>query len=415
MDNNQTNYPIPYLPTSSFRRIVWPLAIAEMLVWAAIYYSFPALLLAWEQDLGWSKTELSGALTISLVVSAFFAPVVGRIIDRGYGTRIFTGSALLGAGCLVVLSQVTAIWQFYAVWIVMGGAMAGALYEACFAVLTRTMGTRSKQAITTVTLIAGFAGTLSFPGNYILVNWIGWRGGVLVLAAIVAFIAVPLIWLGCRTAATWGVPHQASTSPSTRKTLSITRQPTFWLLAVGFATIALNHGVLLTHLLPLLNERGIPSGMAVLAASMIGPMQVIGRLMMLAVENRLSSLTIFVACYLAMGFASLLLLGSTIWPMLVISFVLFQGAGYGVTSILRPVITADMLGYKNFGLIAGLLAVPFQGAAAAAPTVAALIWGAGGYDLVIWFAIGAAVLGLISLLTAATVSTRVQSDASVTH
>jgi hypothetical protein len=99
-----------------------------------------------------------------------------------------------------------------------------------------------------------------------------------------------------------------------------------------------------------------------------------------------------VACFIALGFASLSLLGAIALPLFVISFVLFQGAGYGVTSILRPVITADLLGYKNYGLIAGLLAVPFQGAAAAAPTIAALIWGVGGYDLVIWFAGGAAVL-----------------------
>ncbi len=46
-----------------FRRIVWPLAIAEIIMWAAMYYLFPALLLEWERDLGWSKTELSGAFT----------------------------------------------------------------------------------------------------------------------------------------------------------------------------------------------------------------------------------------------------------------------------------------------------------------------------------------------------------------
>ncbi|MGB0389805.1 MAG: MFS transporter, partial [Ardenticatenaceae bacterium] len=100
--------------TDLFRRVVWPLAIAETLVWAAVYYSFPALLLEWERDLGWSKSELSGAFTLALVVSALLAPVVGRIIDRGYGIQIFTGSAVLGALFLGLLSRVTALWHFYA-------------------------------------------------------------------------------------------------------------------------------------------------------------------------------------------------------------------------------------------------------------------------------------------------------------
>jgi MFS family permease len=131
-----------------FRRIVWPLAIAQIFVWAAMYYLFPALLLEWEGEIGWSKTELSGAFTMALVVSAALAPVVGRIIDRGFGSRIFTGSAVLGALLLALLSMVTKLWQFYTVWILIGIAMSGGLYEACFAILTRVMGTRAKQAIT---------------------------------------------------------------------------------------------------------------------------------------------------------------------------------------------------------------------------------------------------------------------------
>ena len=134
---------------------------------------------------------------------------------------------------------------------------------------------------------------------------------------------------------------------------------------------------------------------------MIGPMQVAGRLTMLAFERRVSSLGIFVSCFVAMGLASLALLGASALPVLIIAFVLLQGAGHGVTSIMRPVITADLLGHRDFGVIAGSLAVPFMLAAAAAPSIAAAIWGVGGYDLVIGFAGAAALVGLGSLLAAA--------------
>ena len=73
-----------------FRKIVWPFAIAETLVWAAYYYSFPALLPTWEADLGFSKTALTGAFTLALIVSAVTAPIVGRLIDFGYGKVIFS-------------------------------------------------------------------------------------------------------------------------------------------------------------------------------------------------------------------------------------------------------------------------------------------------------------------------------------
>ena len=105
-----------------FKRIVWPLAIAETLIWAAFYYSFPALLLAWERDLGWTKTELAGAFTLALVMSALMAPLAGRLIDRGRGRLLFTASTVCGAVLLALLSQITSMWQFYLIWIALGGS-----------------------------------------------------------------------------------------------------------------------------------------------------------------------------------------------------------------------------------------------------------------------------------------------------
>lgn len=393
-----------------FGRIVWPLAIAETIVWAAMFYSFPALLLQWERDLGWSKIELSGALTLALIVSALLAPVVGRLVDHGLGRYVFTGSAVLGALLLVLLSRVTTLWQFYAIWLALGVAMSGSLYEACFAVLTRAMGADAKKAITLVALVAGFAGTVSFPSAHALAAIVGWRGAVLTFAIAVAFVAVPLIWFACRTAEDNGKTRAPSTSAKAGDVLRIFRRATFWLLAVSFAMIAFDHSILLMHLLPILDERDIHSEAAILTASMIGPMQVAGRLAMMAAERHVSTLFIFAACFVAMSISALSLLGAGTTPVLLVTFVLFQGAGYGVTSIMRPVVIAEFLGREDFGVIAGMLAIPFLTATAAAPTIAALVWEKGGYDWVIWLAFAAAVVGLLSILTAASFCRRLPRE-----
>ena len=57
-----------------YRRVVFPFAVAETLVWAAYFYSFPAFLPIWEKDLGFSKASLTGAFTLSLLVSALLSP-----------------------------------------------------------------------------------------------------------------------------------------------------------------------------------------------------------------------------------------------------------------------------------------------------------------------------------------------------
>ncbi len=386
--------------TVSFRRVVWPLAGAETIVWAGMYYMFPALLPEWEQDLGWSKTELSGAFTLALIVTALFAPFVGRMIDHGYGRRLFCGGAALGVMMLLALSRVTALWQFYAVFFGLGVAMSSTLYEACFAMLTHALGTQSKKAITLVTLVAGFAGSVSFPSAHALSAAFGWRTTLLVFAAAVAFVAIPLIWYSCGLAQQHaaGQPHQTSGKAS--QAIGVIRVPTFWLLAIAFMMISIDHGMLMTHILPILNDRGIQDQAAVLAASMIGPMQVSGRLAMMAAERHVSTLAIAMGCYLAMALAALALFAATPVPGLVVTFVILQGAGYGVTSIMRPVVIAEIFGRGNFGVVAGLLAIPFMGGYAVSPTLAALVWKSADYNAVILLALLASLSGLVCLVIA---------------
>ena len=57
------------------------LGLAETLAWAGIFYIFPVLLVRWEAAFGWSRAEITGAITLALVVSAVASPRAGRRID----------------------------------------------------------------------------------------------------------------------------------------------------------------------------------------------------------------------------------------------------------------------------------------------------------------------------------------------
>lgn len=399
-------------PAAALRGSILALAVAETLVWAGTFYLFPALLLHFERELGWSKTELAGAFTTSLLVSALAAPVAGRLVDRGGGRALLAGSAL-GAGLLLVLlAMVQTRWQFYAVWLGLGLAMAGCLYEPCFAWLTRTRGDGARRAITRITLIAGFAGTVSFPTANAIAERFGWRASAIAFAALIVLVALPLMWLGA------AVPEQArpahgAGAGADRGGLAdqgavgrAMRSPVFWLLGAAFTMIAFNHGILITHLLPLLAERGVGLEISVLAVSLIGPMQVAGRLLMLAGERRVPVGAVCAISFSAMIAASILLWLAGAGVALLLAFVALQGAGYGVTSITRPAITADYLGRAGFGVISGAIGAAFMAANAAAPTVAALIWTSGGYDLVLVTCVLAAAVGLAAFVAASVIRRR---------
>jgi MFS family permease len=372
-----------------------------MLVWCGMYYAFPALFAKWEAAFGWSKPELTGAITVSLLASALTAPFVGRLIDDGHGPAVLTASAAAGGILMIALSFVGELWQFYIVWAGLGVAMGGALYEPCFSFLTWARGREAVRAITTVSLFAGFAGTLSFPLGHVMSEIGGWRLAAVVYGASMLVIAVPLMWTATRALqrerpAT--PPPAAGETPPARN--AHLRKPAFWLLAIGFTLLILNHGVILNHILPLLHERGFSDGTAVLTASTIGPMQVAGRIAMMLAQRRVSITAIMLACFAGIATATVLLIGSAAIPALLVGFVVLQGASHGVTSIVRPAITREVMGEKNFGAIAGAMAVPYLIGVALAPFLGSLIWLVGGYDLVLPVILVSAIAGGVSCFIA---------------
>jgi len=213
-----------------------PLAIAETLFWAAYYYSFHALLPAWEADLGWTRAEISGAFTAALVITGVLAPQAGRLIDRGRSRQIFVGAGLAGAALLVLMSQVTELWQFWAVWLALGVVNAMCLYEACFAIITVAIGAKARQAITVVTLFAGFASSVSFPALWALTEALGWRGAVQVFAGLMVAVAVPLALLGFRWMAAHRTPPADVPKTTGQEGRAALGSVVFWCLAIGFAT-----------------------------------------------------------------------------------------------------------------------------------------------------------------------------------
>ena len=351
--------------------------------------------------MGWTKAEISGALSIALLLSALFAPIAGRIIDRGHFVVLHVGGSILGVLLLVALSQVRQLWQFYLIWSLMGVAIAGVLYEPCFAILTRTFDKRARAAITRVTLVAGLAGTVSFPAAHYLNTQFDWRITLLVFALSMALIAVPLAWIASRTAQSHARTINVEKVDNPRVVMKIVRTLPFWLLFITYIALALDHSMIITHLLPMLDDRGISASSAVIAASFIGPTQVAGRLAMMGLERYVSTVAIAACALLALAIAGICIYWSNIWFGLIVIFVLLQGAGNGVSSIVRPLLTAELLGRKNFGLISGVMALPFLGGTAIGPMVSAILWRYGGYDSVLLVAVAISTLGVLTLLLAA--------------
>jgi predicted MFS family arabinose efflux permease len=208
-------------------------------------------------------------------------------------------------------------------------------------------------------------------------------------------IVAPLMWLGASAVEKAGAHRHVVNQQLLPAERSFLSSSVFWYLAIGFGLIAVVQGVTLHHLLPILNERELHPDVAVMAISFIGPMQVAGRLTMIAAERRVSIHGIAVACFLLIGLSALVLIGAGMTPALLIAFVILFGGAYGVVSIIRPVIARNLLGERQFGAKSGALALVYLAGSASAPFLGALVWGRGGYDLVLPGLVVLAIIGLL--------------------
>jgi hypothetical protein len=54
--------------------ITGTLALTETVSWGVLYYAFGIFLVPMQEELGWSRTALTGAYSVGLLVSALTAP-----------------------------------------------------------------------------------------------------------------------------------------------------------------------------------------------------------------------------------------------------------------------------------------------------------------------------------------------------
>ena len=173
-------------------QVIAALGVTQIIGYGSVFYSFSPFMQPLQRALGADKSVVVGAFSLALLAAAACAILVGRTIDRRGGRAVMTtGSAAAGL-LLLMLSQVESVRGLYIIYFGLGCAMAAILYEPAFAVITRIFGADARLAITTLTLIAGFASTGFWPLCQLLIDALGWRGAIMALAGMNLLVCVPL-------------------------------------------------------------------------------------------------------------------------------------------------------------------------------------------------------------------------------
>ena len=380
-----------------------------------------------EEQFPWSRTQLTGAFSLTQLQSGAIGPIIGYFIDRlGPRRMVLIGLALTGLG-FVVFSRTTNLATFYlAFTLIMLGATAGTWLP--FMTLANRWFNRKRTTAMAVSgeghFIGGFllipvlAWAVS-PGSY------GWSTTALWIGVLLLVVAWPISrsirdrpedygqhpdgdllsdtqQAGPQQANLPQEQRQAYNSPNRDRLASdqldftaheAIRTSAFWYITFGHALSSMLFSTLKVHLVLLMTDQGLSLQSA---AYMWSVLMVSGAVFLPVggyIGDRLpKTLAIF-------GFVSLQAIGFLLtafaqsMPIAILAVVLY-GAGFGGRDPLTSSIRGDYFGRSAFATITGISMMPLFAVNLAAPLFAAIMFDTQGSYTIAFVILGS--LGALS-------------------
>jgi MFS family permease len=353
-------------------RAVPVLGVTQILSWGSIFYTPVLIIPLVAVDRGWSMSFAMGGFSFGLLVAGLASPYVGRSIDRFGGHVVMTIGSLICALGLFLIVYAGNRAAYIGVWIVLGVGMAANLYDPAFASLGRIFGAAARRPITALTLIAGFASTVSWPTTHFLLEGIGWRDTYLTYAALLAFVSAPLHALALprsRHEAEKAREENAAAPPKVLPPYGLA----FVLVAAAFASYAFVPSGMSANLLAIFQRSGIDAGTVVWIGALFGPAQVGARLIEFAFGRDVHPLWVVRGALTALLAAFLMLAVFGITEATAAAFALLFGGANGLVTITRGAVPLALFGASGYGRLIGRLAGPFLLMQAAAPVAMAFV------------------------------------------
>jgi MFS family permease len=348
----------------SSRQVVATLGTTQTIAWASSYYLPAVLADPIARDLGVAPGLVFAAFSVALLVSGALGPLAGRLIDRHGGRSVLCASNLILAVGLLMLAAASGPVGLFAGWLVIGVGIAAGLYDAAFATLVGIYRERSRQAITGITLIAGFASTIGWPVTALIEDGQGWRMACVFWALVHLVVCLPANrWLLPSPASAQSAgPAGAAKSPSADAGAAAgaeafdalaerQRRRTVLLLGFVFAASAFVAGAMATQMIRLLEAMGSTPAAAIFAGMLIGPAQVLARVVEFALARRVTPL---VSARVALslhpaGAVALVAFGAPA----AVPFSLLHGATNGLVTIARGTLPLWLFGPVGYGTLLG--------------------------------------------------------------
>jgi len=343
-----------------------------------IRWSFGVFYVSILNEYGWGRAETAGAFSLGMLIHGFFAPVTGTIIDR-FGPRwLFPLGALFLSICLVAASYTQTVWQLYLYFgMVIGIGINTLSYSPHMSLIPKWFIRRRGFAAGLVLAGMGLGSMFMAPLVEVMIASVGWRNALLILAACVLCILVPVTAIFQRRSpdevgqypdgVATNVYQEKSPKAPNRNTRilwtlrdALCTGPFWWL----FLTITC-HGfiinMLVVHQMVHVVDMGYSAIMAASLLGMVGLLGSIGGILCGSFSDRVGR---EVACTYGslcaiMGVLFLVLAGYTHSTWLLYGFVLLYGFGQGALGPVTATTTGDLFPGNSLGRIFAVMTMGF--------------------------------------------------------
>lgn len=361
--------------------------------------SFGVFVLPLSAAFQWGRGDISVAFTIMSYTVALLSPFAGMLADR-YGVRRVLLPSILAFGLSLALATTLTgeIVHLYGLYFVMALAALGTTPVIYTRAIVQWFDANRGLALG-VSLMGVGIGTAVIPliVQHSVGVW-GWRGGYLVLAAIVLGLTFPVCWAWIHARHSANVSNQVPVEPG--DTLrEAAKTPKYWKLLVGFCLLTVFPVGILSHLIPMLQDRGVSAGIAALAASTLGVAIIVGRVVTGYLLDRFFAPRVVIVCMgaAAAGLAMLALGITGFWAFFAVALV---GFGVGADTDFMAYLVSRYHGTRAYARIVGTVYLAMGLGQGVGPLLMGYSYQVyGGYTLGLIAMCATTVLGILPLAT----------------
>lgn len=362
-DQGLTSRPTAGAPSFYGWRIVKASVVIAFVAWAFALYGPSVYLSALSQERGWPIGQISTALTFSFLVNALSIGFVGSILGRHGPRVIMTAGALIMASGLILIGQITEVWQAFIAFPLMGLGWSCLSTIAITSTIAPWFERHQGKALSVALLGASLGGMFGVPITLLLVGTLGMTKAMIVIGILTIVIIVPLTVgilrrrpqdMGLLPDGLPGAEHErvASNPPKDWRRTEALRTYALVSVIVTFGIGLMVQLGFLSQQVELLQQHIGSSGIAavVLAA---GSLAFLGRLVLAKYADRIN-IRHAAGVVLLLAATGMLIVALADTTIMVVAGVLVFGLNVGNLTTLPALIVRREFGAASFGRVFGI-------------------------------------------------------------